>query len=797
MKAREAAEQAEADAEASAKERARSEIERISREAEEAQKKSDAELKAKQETERLETLRAAKAAEEARQAAIKAAAALEQERIKVETERLEKQAATEQEKLAKQRQDQEKLEKEKADKEKAHLEIASVLRKAEDDRKNAVERAKAEKLEAKRQAKAEQEASLQAERQAKLEAKAHAKALKLAQQAEEKAKLDASENAKREVARIAKEAEIARAEALQLAKQTADALSLKTKATNEKIESELENTALLHSHTVQVAHAKLAVEEQANIQAKQNAQLEMARIAREADIARQDAAAEMQKNTTDETGKETENKSYFHLDDFDAAEAAEEAAFQAEEQAEAEKKHQPIVSKIDIKIEKTAKQSSEDAGRADIKNAAIAQADIVASMQTNAKSYVSAKKLKLWLANISKLVLIYVPLLALVLLAILHFVNISALIAPIERLASDSTGQPVAIKKVHASLWPQPHFVLEDVAIGNNNIKAVHVLPTASSLFEEVKVVKSLVIEGLNIEQADFNQPLAWASNIRQAKNLKIEQINLKNLTLSIRDLELESFDGKVTLTDAGALNMLALVSSNNALSVTIAPQGDNYEITLKAANWALPFNQKIMFSNLNAKGLASANLLKFSQIDGEIYGGNVTGQANIQWPAGAAKWASSGDFKLTNANAAQLLTTFGSAVEIGGKLTLTANFSNKAITANKLAALSLISGNFDIRQGGINGVELARAVANRGSQSLAGDTTSFDKLTGSVKVNQQQYQFGKLVLASPQFNANGFININANQALTGRVNADLATQSRRLQANFAISGRGKDLKSN
>ncbi len=811
LKAREVAEQAEIDAEEKAKQHAHREIERISREAEEAQKKADAEIRAKQEAERLEQLRIAKAAEDMRQAELKVQAeyqaqlelaaneAAGQARVVAEAvaEAAEKQQLEQAEKAVL----KEKLVQEQ--KEKARLEIANVLRKAEADRKNAVVQAKAEKLEAKRQAKEEQEARLQAERKAKEEKKELAKQQKLKAQAEEKAKTEAADNAQREAVRIAKEAEVARKNAFekeqlllkQEIKQATDALAAQVEA--EQLERLKAEHLIKSEHQAQqaagVLRAKLIAEEQANIIAKENARLEMERIGQEADIARQ-------KTTTQqhlaEVKKGKPDKDLPVRNDFDAAEAAEEATFEADEQAEeAVEKIQRTIRKTGS--EKTAKQAAEDAGRADIKNAAKVEADAMANVYSNAQAYVSAKKIMQWLGLFTKVTFIYVPVLALILFLLLHFINLSILIKPIEKLASESLGEPVAIKKVHASLWPQPHLVLEDVAIGTgNNIKAVHVLPVAASLFEDIIVVKSLVIEGLNIEQANFSQPLQWASNTSKSKRLVIEQINLKNLTMSIRDLQLQSFDGKVTLTHAGALSLIELVSSNNALSVKISPQGDHSEVVLKATNWVLPFNQKIMFAGLNAKGLASQNQLNFSEIEGEIFGGNLTGQANIEWPSGAGSWLSSGKFKLVNANAQALLNNFGSAVIIDGQLALEANFSGKAREASKLSKALITNADFDVRQGRIQGIALARGVLSPGRQSLAGDNTDFDKLTGSIKIIRNNFQFGKLVLESSQFNANGFININANQILTGRINADLTTKSRHLQAKYAITGRGKDLKS-
>ena len=776
LKAREAAEKAEAEAEATAKENARREIERISRESEEAQKKSEAEAKA-----RLEAEQAAH-----QEAERKTQAEVEQARIDAEAKALAEkftlEAAT-QEKIRQENAQAEAAVKAKAAqalKEQARLEIASVLRKAEEDRKKAAAVVKEQKLEAKRQAKAEQEAQQQAERKTKEEAKQK----KLKVQTEEKAKAEAAEIARNN----SLEEECKQADAAKLA------IDLLAKTELAQQEAARHNEELKAQLAAEALRASLAAEEQANMAAKEQARLEMERIGREAELVRQKThAAEVKKGlpTID-----LRNNDLPILDDFDAAEAAEEAAFEADEQAdEAAEKIQHTIRKT--ASEKMTKQVAADTARADIRKAAMAEAEAMASVHGKAKSFLSAKRVKHWLASISKIIFIYMPVLVLLFLVLLHFVNLSSLVEPIEQLAAESVGEPVKIKKVHASLWPQPHLVLEQVSIGgSDSIESIHVLPVAASLFEETKVVKSLVIEGLNIEQADFGRPLQWASNVSKAKNLKVEQINLKNLTLAIRDLQLGSFDGKVTLTGAGTLSAIDLVSSNNALSVIISPHGGDYAIVLQAANWALPLNQKLVFSVLNAKAVVSQNQINFYQIDGELYGGNIAGQANIQWPDGTSLWQGSGNFTLTNANAEQLLSTFGSAVAIDGKLALNGSFSGNALTASKLTDAAAFNANFDVRQGSIKDIELASALMSRGSHSLAGDSTNFDKLTGSIKIDNGQYQFGKLVLDSSQFNANGFININANQILTGRINADLSAQSRRLHANFAISGRGKDLKS-
>lgn len=807
LKAREVAEIAQVKAEQQAKEDAHREIDRIAREAEEAQRKQALENKAKLEAEQQEAMRLAeaetKAAAKAEQARLQAAQdnveAARKAAEEVEQARLNAEAAAKIEAEAKQKEMLELAAKTQA-KDNARLEIANIVRKAEEDRKLTAAKAKEEKLEAKRKVKAEQEARIKAEKKQKEAAKEQAKAKKYA-----------AEKARLELVQLAQEADQThkkQAEAEKSAKQQAE-----NKATElfnqEQVNQELVNQEQVDHESqeyqaqqaAEVIRAKAQAEEQATIAAKENARLEMERIGREAEAVRQKQLVEQHQAEQHKTKQDLaeHKKDLPILDDFDVAEAAAEAAFAAEERiTESEK--------LVRSLEKTTQRAKEDAGRAQIKQTAQAEAahrqKLQERFQVSIASHFSTKYIKKITATLAKLVLIYIPIVLLLVIGLLHFVNISMLIKPIEQMATETLGVPVIISKVRASIWPQPHLVLEDVVIGadaNQKIDSIHVLPAVSSLFEDEKVVESLVIEGVNIQDNHFNQALAWVNNAGTAKNLKIEQVNLKNLTLNIQDLQLEPFDGQLIFTESHALKNINLVSSSNALSVTISPQAGSYNISLKAANWALPFNPKLVFSALDAKAVANQNQLVFSQITGEIVGGDLTAKAIINWPNSAtniSQWSTTGNFNLSKADTPLLLTAFNSAVSVDGKLNLSGSFISQSASAKQLAQAANIAANFEINQGSIGDIELARAVIARGSQSLAGDATNFDRLTGSVRINQGQYQYAKLILSSPQFHANGFVNINANEEVSGKINADLAAQSRRLQANFAVAGRGKDLKS-
>jgi hypothetical protein len=304
-------------------------------------------------------------------------------------------------------------------------------------------------------------------------------------------------------------------------------------------------------------------------------------------------------------------------------------------------------------------------------------------------------------------------------------------------------------------------------------------------MLEEVKLVKSLEFEGLTITQDNFGQPQPWLNNLGKAKNLKIAQINLKKIVLQIRDLEIGTFDGKVELTETRELKSYHLTS--DTLSAHITSQGSSFDVALTGTSWPLPMNPKVVFDEFKAKGKLDQTQINFSEIVGNIYGGNIKAKAAVDW---SSEWSAAGNFDLSNATLPRLLSAFGSSASIDGKLELAGLFSTRSAQAAHLVDDPEVVASFEVRDGKINGVDLTRPVLFRNQLSLAGDPTQFDTLTGNVELKSGALQYRQLALDTAQFHARGNLNIQPNQDISGKVSADLAAQSRRLQAKFDLTGK-------
>jgi hypothetical protein len=746
-----------------------------------AEEKLAAERKAKADEE-------AKKAEEARKKAELKAKEEAEAKVKAEEE---KATQLEAERKAK----AEAEEKTKAqEKERARLEIARIVREAEEARKKAEAEAKEQRQEAKRKAKAEEEAKAEAKAEAKrgpktvqarLKAESAAKeTLPATPEVEDSHKLNVREQASLVLSNfvlgLGQSAETA---------EEAPAAAIEAEARSQA----KDNTITQHMR------AKVKAQEQADAQTKEVARLEMERIAQEAEQERQkhEAArkqqAEIQTKPQDaikpagatkpETVPLSKNgESAIEVKwgaDSEMEEVEDDDAFEEEEHL-AEEEY-----KIKREIDKKNKQEAETHGRADIRRTAKAQAVEMAKIKASGKIINYGK----WFAKVKKLVLVYVPLVILAFIALLHFINISPLIEPIEKLASTSLGEKVKIAQVHASLWPQPNLVLGDVVIGNSNqhIEAVNVVPETSSLSETVKTVKSIEIEGLSLEQDQVSQPSQWINRLGKAEQLHVEQINLKKIMLKMRDLQLGPFNGKVALDDAKQLKTIDLQNVDKTVSLQLTPSGESADFVLTGTNWPLPMNTKIVFDEIKVHGKVSQGLVYFSQVEGEIYGGNLVAKGTVDW---SNQWSASGNFDISKATLPRMLKALGSTVTVDGKVNLAGNFASKANAVANLADAPEITASFEVLDGKIHGVDLTQAVHSKTNQSLVGDATRFDKLTGSLQLSNGLYQYSKLALDTDQFHARGNVNIKPNQDVSGNISADLAAQSRRLQARFDLAGK-------
>ncbi|PKO93363.1 MAG: hypothetical protein CVU15_02100 [Betaproteobacteria bacterium HGW-Betaproteobacteria-1] len=695
--------------------------------------------------------------------------------------------------------------KEEAARAKAQVE-AELAAKQEAERKAQEE--EAERLQAAEavRLKAEQEAHEQAERRAREEEAARQEAeAKLRAQAEKAAKLEAERITREEEKRKVREEKAARRKAAAEARareEEAARLEAERRAQEEVERKALEEEAVrLQAEDA----ARVEAEEQAKREAAEQARLEAERTAREAErqaqeeeAARQKAEAIARAQAEEAARQEAERKAQEAAER--AARKAEEARQKAEEaaRAKAEKAaRQETERQAKEEAKRKAREEKELRRQAEAEARAIAkeEARLKAEQKAIEKAQYRAEKEFMrsgvkparWLLPLVRVFFVYTPLVLLLALGLLHFVNLGLLAGPVEKIASAAIGEPVSVRNLRVSLFPQAHLALSDITVGADKdigIRSVQVVPELSTLFDEEKNLKSIEINELTVDTASLRRQMQWLESLADNDDLKIGQITLKDLTLSAPGFGVMAFDGSLDRSASGAFSRLELSGVEQNLTLELLPQDDNYRVHLQASNWQMPLVNGLRFDSFNAVGITDGNQVRFSSMEGELYGGSFKATGVLAW---SAQPVASGNFELEQVRLSPALSAMKSSAVIEGTLNATATFTSQVNEGEQLADAAEIDASFQVRDGRFNGIDLANHMV---SGSGSGNATRFDRLSGKLQLRQGVYQYRQLVLDAPQLKARGNLDVQSNQDVSGTISAELAIPSRRIKSNLAVEGK-------
>ncbi|MBZ0094205.1 MAG: hypothetical protein K8H75_02335 [Sulfuricella sp.] len=774
---REAEERAakEAEIRAAAERKAREEVEERARQEAEQQKVADA--KAREEAER-------KAREEAEARSLRE----KEEKDRAEAEERARREA--QEKAAKEADIRATAER------KARAEVSKQLRMEARAREEAEARAKAE---------AEEEARAEARRQLRLEARAREEAeLKRAQEeAEAKAKAEADERKRLEAeaeiqARL--EAEEARAEEEARRKAEAEANAREEAERKAREEAEARERREAEVRAIVEAEEKARAEEEARIKAEAEAkareETEARAIAEAKERARREAEekawaeeeARIKAEIEARAREEAERKAREEAEARAIAEAEERARREAEEKIRAQEE---ALAKARAEAERKAREEAEqeERERAEIGARARALADARAEEAEKARQKALAKPRKFkrpvkW----GKAALISLAALVLLPLALLQVMSLNIFIPPIEKLASDRVGEPVSINSMRASLWPAPHLRLEGVSIGklrDIKIPTVRVIPELAAFFGETKTIKAIEVESLTIDQDAVTRAIAWVGPGSGAEKIRVRRIAIKAATLEVKGIPLPPLEADVALAATGKFERANIRSADKKIEVAITPKNNGFEVNIAANDWQPPLWPNLTFAELHAKAMATSGGMRISEIEGRLYSGKAKGSATIKW---GDLWSAEGDLDIENVLLAGAMPALTNDIELTGKLDAKTTYSMQSRDLGTLFDNPRIKASFNVRDGSISNIDLARAIQPRATETTGGRTL-FAGLSGNMTLDGKRYQYRQMKLAAGLLSASGEADIMPDKQLSGKTSVEMKLPSSTVRARLTLSG--------
>ena len=816
-------------------------VEARTREVEAAREQAEAEARAKQE----EALRLAQEAE-ARQEAEGAAAAAKAEQeaqakreaerqtqaiaeaqalVEVEAKRLAEetqkaQEAAEREEEARQ---QAAAEQHRIEAEKAAEDARLLAEKREEEERKAQEASIKAENEARQQAAAEQhriEAEKAAE-SARLLAEKNAAAERKAQEARIKTEHEARRNAEAEKRRI--EAEKARAaeEARRAAEKRADL----TRKQREAAEREAQIAAEAREKA-EVAAREQAEAEQRRIEAEKAKKAEAARLAAEQQAEEERLLAQANAQAVAEAEQAVRLEAEATKRQLAEQQRAEDERLQREKLALKEEQERAAAeaarvlaetharAEIDAQTREEARQLARD--RAD-KSARAEAAEALRHMkdteqreeaeeermrgeaQTRAMAaaqgaaafpfLTSRKRTR---ARLGKNLIkpLFYSLLGLLVLAVvmLHLVPLNFYIPKLEQQLAESLGQRVVVRDLHFSIYPAPHLLLEGVTIGDLadvRIGRARVFPTFSAWYSDDKVIPRVELESVALSDDSVRALSIWSQHQAQTAAIQFEKIRVKDAKLQNRLLDLFTFDADVLMRQ-GRMAKAQIISTDKRIMIDITPQKEGLAIQLAATGSVLPFEPRLKFDGLKIAAITVPGGMTLNQIDGQLYGGSVSGNAQIDWHDG---WVFKSDLGIRQIAIEPALAMFTRNITVTGALEAKIRLSAKSVTLETLFDAPQVQATFRARDGEVASIDLVRAIQSARSNGNIGGKTHFNELSGYFQLANGRYQYRQLKLTTGMMSASGNVDLSIQQNLSGNLLGELRTRNTVLRMPFILGG--------
>ncbi len=348
-----------------------------------------------------------------------------------------------------------------------------------------------------------------------------------------------------------------------------------------------------------------------------------------------------------------------------------------------------------------------------------------------------------------------------------YLIPTKSYIPALEQKLSKQFQQPVQIGSLSGQLLPLPRLELHNVSIGKDQqikLQKAQAHFSLLGLLGAVKTIDSINLEGFQADGTALEQISNWLQQLATNNEFPIERVLIDRATLDSDAVQLGEIRGEISFK-TGKFSQARLTSNAGKYSLDIdASTGDKALVTITASTSALPLLPNWTFDDFTAKGELNKNSLKITDIDSRIYGGILIGDALLTWNSG---WSVQGTLL------AKTITMQNMISSLGGDMDGTARFKMQAPSLSKLTDEPIVDGNFSIKNGIINGMDMVETVRLRSSGITPGGRTHFDELSGDWSYTNNVYHFKQIKLSAGVLNASGTVDMSKQQ-LSGRASANL-----------------------
>lgn len=363
----------------------------------------------------------------------------------------------------------------------------------------------------------------------------------------------------------------------------------------------------------------------------------------------------------------------------------------------------------------------------------------------------------------------------------------------LQQAASEKLGEPVNIGRLDFALLPWPSASLVDLSIGEQQpvkLGGVTVTPDLFSLFDEIKVIQSVVVRDVVVNPALVGRVAQWAKPQPGPQTVAVRRIELRGVSLDMGALKWGPLQAEVRMNASG-LQSVQAGPEDGSLTLTLLPEpGEAYRVVLEGRQFKLPVKPALAFDSLQGQGKLTKQGLDLAQLDGKLYGGDLRAPVRLDWQEG---WQVDGRIKTNGVEVSQIVRMLSPSSAFSGRLYADGRYRMAAPSPANLADRLQAKVNFEIKDGVLDKVDLAQAAKLLTRQGSRGGQTRFDQLSGVAEVEGRDYRLRDIKVSSGALNASGDVAISPAKELSGQVTVELKATATLVAVPLNVSGTVQD----
>ncbi len=372
----------------------------------------------------------------------------------------------------------------------------------------------------------------------------------------------------------------------------------------------------------------------------------------------------------------------------------------------------------------------------------------------------------------------------------LQVVPMNAYVPSIEKLASAHLKEPVSIGSMHVSVLGGFEIILQNVKIGTAQdvkIEKVSVSPEFGSAFADVKIVNKMQLESATLAEEVLPRLPKWLDAAIADRTLQIGRIVAKSTKVESRSAKLPTFDVDLAFSPEGSIQKALVSATDGKVNVELVPRDNQVDIALNASKgWVPPVGPQIEFTDLTLKATANHQRITIEKFESLLYGGAAKGSAMMVW---GGPWSIEGEVTTQRIELQHLMAVFTRDAKSTGQLESSLRYAMSSQTLATLFDAPRIDGNFEVKKGDMDGVDLVRALQSGGRGVTQGGATRFEEITGTLNLAAGRYTYRNVKLASGLLSATGAFDVSPSKNVSGRIAVELRSQAAQIRGNFTVDG--------